>query len=272
MDLRSDNIERSDFKFHEILGKGGFGVVYRVTFMKLYKGHDEAAAKCLQDSRKEEIQILRRLRHPNIVTLLGFYEDGPMKVIFFEYTPHGSLHQYLSADVTTPLANDLRRRWAKEAALALQYLHKMNILHRDIKSSNVLIFDGDPGTLKLCDFGLAKDIDHSTTTSTQQGTYRFWAPEIIRTDDRNHAIFSKYTDMWAYGMLVFEICSRKLPFFDTEWQTVIFEVGNGNLVPQIPADCPDELAYIMRQCWRYEPRQRPSIDDVVRGTYQILLN
>ncbi|XP_072043444.1 uncharacterized protein [Amphiura filiformis] len=263
MDLRSDTIERSDFEYQEMLGEGGCGVVYRATFKTKYKDHKEAAAKVLTHLRREEIDILRRLRHDNVVNMLGFYADGPTKVIFFEYTPYGSLYQYLSQDELTPLPNELRRRWAKEAALAIQYLHNKKILHRDVKSSNCLLFYGIPGTLKLCDFGLAKDVDHSQTTSTQQGTYRFWAPEVIRTDDRDHAVFSKYTDVWAYGMLVFEICSRKLPFVDKEWQTVINYVGKGELFPTIPADCPEELSYIMKRCWRTNPKERPSINRIV---------
>ena len=261
----TQSIQRSDFKYHEEIGKGGCGTVYKATFKNKYKNYTEAAAKVLASQlRREEIGILSSLQHDNIVTLIGYFEDGPTKVIFFEYTQFGSLYQYLSKD-TTSLSAQLQRRWAKEAARAIQYLHNKKILHRDLKASNCLLFNKPTGTLKLCDFGLAKEIDHSQTTSTIKGTYRYWAPEIIRVNDSNHGIFSTYTDIWAYGMLVLEICSRRLPFFDKEYHTVIRYVGMGELLPPIPDDCPEDLYNIMKQCWKYEPQDRPSINSIVQG-------
>ena len=81
------NIEYANLIFHEKLGEGGFGTVKRVTFKRPFKGYHEAAAKITRDLREEEVEILRRVKHPNIVPLIGFYQDGMINLIVLEYAP-----------------------------------------------------------------------------------------------------------------------------------------------------------------------------------------
>ncbi|XP_072035450.1 uncharacterized protein [Amphiura filiformis] len=247
-------------QFHESLGEGGFGSVNRVTFKTPYNGYTEAAAKSVIDFRKEEVEILAKLSHPHVVRLIGFYRNGPVKIILLEYATRGSLYNYLSND-SKPLPDDLQRKWIREAALGIQYLHANKCLHRDIKANNCLLFEDN--ILKLCDFGLARETDHSVTMSSQKGTYQYMAPELINTSDSNLASYSRYADIYAYGMLVLEICTRKRPFHGMEYAHVVFQVGEGKLQPRIPRDCPTDLAVLMRQCWHHHPRQRPTIDRVL---------
>ena len=123
---------------------------------------------------------MAKLSHPYIVTWIGFYENGPVKLILTEYARYGSLRNYLS-DESKPLPEELKRKWTRESALGIQYLHAHNCLHRDIKGSNCMIFEGN--VLKLCDFGLAREIDNSFTMSSLKGTYQFMAPELINAED-----------------------------------------------------------------------------------------
>ncbi|XP_072024586.1 uncharacterized protein [Amphiura filiformis] len=90
------------------------------------------------------------------------------------------------------------------------------------------------------------------------------APEIHVGNERGRAIYSKPADIWAYGMLLLEICTRKPPFPDLEWHRVVFEVGNG-AKPSIPEGCPKDLTDIMQQCWKKDPRQRPPIASIVKA-------
>ncbi|XP_072037249.1 mitogen-activated protein kinase kinase kinase 9-like [Amphiura filiformis] len=253
-------VDFSNLQFHESLGEGGFGSVNRVTFKTPYNGYTEAAAKSVVDFRKEEVEILAKLSHPHVIRLIGFYQNGPVKIILLEYATRGSLHGYLS-DESRPLPDDLKRKWIREAALGKQYLHANKCLHRDIKANNCLLFEDN--ILKLCDFGLARETDHSVTMSSQKGTYQYMAPELINTSDSNLAFYSRYADIYAYGMLVLEICTRKRPFHGMEYAYVVFQVGEGKLQPTIPQDCPTDLAVLMRQCWHHHPRQRPTIDRVL---------
>ena len=257
-----DKIDTKNIVFHETIGEGGFGSVKRVSFKKPHKGYKEAAGKTvIYELGIKEVEIMSQMKHPNIVTLLGVCQTGGAHLIVMEYAPNGSLHDYLS-DKSKPLPYELVKKWAKEAARAIQYLHGQNVLHRDIKPQNCLLFE--EGQLKLCDFGLAREIDESQTTSSQKGTVRYMAPEIHRGNEHGRAVYSKPADIYGYGMLLLEICTRKPPFEELEWFRVVFEVGNG-AKPTIPDDCPKDLADIMRPCWNTDPKQRPIIASIVEG-------
>ncbi|XP_072051409.1 dual specificity protein kinase shkC-like [Amphiura filiformis] len=234
-----DKLDASNIDFHECIGQGAFGSVSRVSFKQPYKGYKEAASKTvLYELAKKEVEVMSQLHHPNIVKLLGICEIPSAQLILMEYAPNGSLHDYLK-DPSKPLPYELQKKWARESALAIKYLHGQNFLHRDIKPQNCLLFQDN--LLKLCDFGLAREIEQSQTTSSQKGTYRYMAPEIHVGNERGRAIYSKPADIWAYGMLLLEICTRKPPFPDLEWHRVVFEVGNG-AKPSIPEGCPNDLS------------------------------
>ncbi len=192
-----ETLELSNIKFGKELGEGAYGKVNHVTFKKPFKGYKEAAGKSVNTLRREEVETMKKLDHPNIVTLLGFYENGPICVIILEYAVNGSLCNYLS-DLSLPLENDLKCRWMKQAAAALEHLHAHNILHRDIKASNCLLFANY--VLKLSDLGLARIIHHTKSTSTIRGTYRYMPPEILRgCEEGQKAEYSEAGDLYAYG-------------------------------------------------------------------------
>ncbi|XP_072051009.1 uncharacterized protein [Amphiura filiformis] len=257
-----DKLDASNINFHESIGEGGFGSVRRVSFKKPYKGYTEAASKTvLYELAKKEVEVISRLHHPHIVNLVGICEIPGVHHILMEYAPNGSLHDYLK-DPLKPLPYQLQIKWARESALAIRYLHRLNYLHRDIKPQNCLLFQDN--LLKLCDFGLAREIEESQTTSSQKGTYRYMAPEIHVGNERGRAVYSRPADIWAYGMLLLAICTRKPPFQHLEWHRVVFEVGNG-AKPYIPDDCPKDLSDIMQQCWNKDPKQRPPITSIVKA-------
>ncbi|XP_072021287.1 uncharacterized protein [Amphiura filiformis] len=263
-----NKLDVRNIDFHECIGEGGFGSVRRVSFKRPYKGYKEAAGKSvLEELAKKEIEVMSQLNHPNIINLLGVCETGGAHLILMEYAPNGTLHDYLK-DPSKTLPYQLQKRWAKESALAINYLHGQNFLHRDIKPQNCLLFQDN--LLKLCDFGLSREIKGSQTISSQMGTYRYMAPEIIAGNERGRVIYSRPADIWAYGMLLLEVCSRKPPFPDLELHRVVFEVGNG-AKPFIPEGCPKDLLDIMQQCWNNDPKQRPTIASIVNalGTWSL---
>ena len=255
-----DDTDHSNLVFHEYLGEGRYGRVDRVTFKKPYRGYTEAAAKTIISFRKEEVEILSKLSHPNIVKWIGFCQHEPVHIILTEYAKNGSLRAYLSNKANS-LSDNLKLKWIRESALAIQYLHDNRCLHRDIKGSNCLL--SKDNTLILCDFGLAREIDHSIIISSQKGTSAYMAPEIIRTDQNNKATFSIYTDIYAYGMLVHEIWTRNLPFPDLESGCIMYQVGEYQLQLDIAPDTPEDLAEIMRNCWKITPDERPKIEEIV---------
>ena len=253
-----------DLQLHEVIGEGGYGTVRRVTIKKeSFRGCRVAAAKFAREICKGEVEIMCKLRHPNIVSILAHIQT-PITIILLEYATFGSVHDYLQ-DETKPLPEEMMKKWLRQAALALAYMHDQNFLHRDIKASNCLLFDGRDGMiLKLCDFGITREIEHSQSTSSVKGTQRYLAPEIIVANDKGRAIYSKPSDIYAYGLLMLEIYSRKPPFHELQPLTVVFRVGKGEQ-PKIPDDCPQLVSEVMRQCWKRNPGERPTIQNILEG-------
>ena len=121
----------------------------------------------------------------------------------------------------------------------------------------------EENVLKLCDFGISRETNHSLTMSSLKGTYKLMAPELFNADDVKKAPFSKFSDIYSYGMLVLQIHTRRIPFSGLKDPYVALNVGNGTLQPKIPLDCPQDLADLMRQCWNMNPRKRPTMDEIV---------
>ena len=201
------------FRNSELLGVGGFGKVYKgvlpLTFAQI------AVKRISHDSRQgikefmAEIASMRRLQHRNLVQLLGYCRRKEELLLVYDYMPNGSLDKFLfGSNVKTKLHWSQRFNIIKGVASALLYLHEeweQVVLHRDVKASNVLL-DAEMNA-RLGDFGLARLYDHNTNPQTTHlvGTMGYIAPEACRT--QKPTIF---TDVYAFGMFLFEVsCGRR---------------------------------------------------------------
>ncbi|XVF71529.1 hypothetical protein PTKIN_Ptkin12aG0045300 [Pterospermum kingtungense] len=200
------------FREKEVLGKGGFGRVYKGV---LPSSNTEAAVKRIShDSRQgmrefvAEIATIGRLGHPNLVRLLGYCRRKHELLLVYDYMPNGSLDKFLYHLPNTTLNWSQRFKIIKDVASALFYLHRpwiQVIIHRDIKPANVLI-DSEMNA-RLGDFGLAKlcDIGNDPQTSHVAGTLGYIAPELARTGKANTS-----TDIYAFGVFILEVaCGRR---------------------------------------------------------------
>ncbi|TYJ12191.1 hypothetical protein E1A91_A11G332600v1 [Gossypium mustelinum] len=200
------------FKEKEVLGRGGFGRVYKGV---LPSSNIQIAVKRIShDSRQgmrefvAEIATIGRLRHPNLVRLLGYCRRKNELLLVYDYMPNGSLDKFLYHQPNSSLNWTQRFKIIKDVASALFYLHQQwmqVIIHRDIKPTNVLI-DGDMNA-RLGDFGLAKlcDLGNDPQTSHVAGTLGYMAPELAREGKANTS-----TDIYAFGIFMLEAaCGRK---------------------------------------------------------------
>ncbi|KAJ4884979.1 L-type lectin-domain containing receptor kinase V.5 [Raphanus sativus] len=203
------------FKEKQLLGKGGFGQVYKGNL----PGSDAeiAVKRTSHDSRQgmreflAEISTIGRLRHPNLVRLLGYCRHKEHLYLVYDYMPNGSLDKYLyrNSENQERLAWETRFNIIKNIASALLYLHQewvQVIIHRDIKPANVLI-DHEMNA-RLGDFGLAKMYDQGfdPQTSKVAGTFGYIAPELLRTGRATTS-----TDVYAFGLVMLEVvCGRRL--------------------------------------------------------------
>ena len=248
-------IDESDITFGDKIGSGAFGNVFKVA-LKMKDGRVvEAAAKSISLKGDSEIEILSKLKHNNIITYFGVLRREDSVIIVTELAPKGDLRTFLS-DSRNDLGQDLTLRWIREAGSGIQYLHQNDFVHKDIKASNYLIMNDH--TLKLSDFGTAGSLEHTTGTRGH-GTVRWMAPEVISGRKR-----SKMSDIFSYGIVIFEITSREIPFSNLQSRKAIMDAMVGGKRPVIPRDTPEKLRLMMQMCWNGEYDKRPTIDQALR--------
>ncbi|XP_014391380.1 PREDICTED: mitogen-activated protein kinase kinase kinase MLK4 [Myotis brandtii] len=158
-------------------------------------------------------------------------------------------------------APESRAGIAPPIARGMLYLHEeavVPILHRDLKSSNILLLekiehdDMCNKTLKITDFGLAREW-HRTTKMSAAGTYAWMAPEVIKS-----SLFSKGSDIWSYGVLLWELLTGEVPYRGIDGLAVAYGVAVNKLTLPIPSTCPEPFAKLMKECWQQDPHIRPS--------------
>ncbi|XP_062154193.1 L-type lectin-domain containing receptor kinase S.4-like [Alnus glutinosa] len=201
------------FKEKELLGSGGFGRVYRGT---LPNSDTQVAVKRVSPDSKQglqefvtEVASIGRLRHRNLVQLLGWCRRQGDLLLVYDFMPNGSLDKYLFNDQPkTILSWEQRFRIIKGVASGLLYLHEeweQTVVHRDIKAANVLLDSEFNG--RLSDFGLAKLYEHGSNANTTRvvGTLGYLAPELCRTGKPTTS-----SDVYAFGALLLEVvCGRR---------------------------------------------------------------
>lgn len=176
------------------------------------------------DSIEQEISIMKRLQHRNIVNLIEIiYSEGVLYLIL-EYMPHGSLAEWGNKVKMSNNANNERlRRWVRDIVSGLAYLHSQRICHSDIKPENILIGDND--LLKLADFGISRFLDFGESKRVfkeKEGTLAYQAPECLLEHDN---LFSLYpTDIWALGVTLYQLRYGRLPFYADENELLIKKI------------------------------------------------
>lgn len=269
------DFERLELK--ELIGAGGFGQVYRATWqgqevaVKAARRDPEQDAAAAAESVRREARLFAMLRHPNIIQLRGVCLQQPHLCLVLEFARGGALNRALAAAAPDPRVPGPRRarripphvlvNWAVQIARGMLYLHEeavVPILHRDLKSSNILLLekiehdDICNKTLKITDFGLAREW-HRTTRMSAAGTYAWMAPEVIRS-----SLFSKGSDIWSYGVLLWELLTGEVPYRGIDGLAVAYGVAVNKLTLPIPSTCPEPFAKLMKECWEQDPHIRPS--------------
>ncbi|XP_010427508.1 PREDICTED: probable serine/threonine-protein kinase At1g01540 isoform X2 [Camelina sativa] len=197
-----------------VIGEGGYGIVYSGVFTDGTK----VAVKNLLNNRGQaekefrvEVEAIGRVRHKNLVRLLGYCVEGAYRMLVYDYVDNGNLEQWIHGDVgdKSPLTWDIRMNIILGMAKGLAYLHEglePKVVHRDIKSSNILL--DRQWNAKVSDFGLAKLLfsESSYVTTRVMGTFGYVAPEYACT-----GMLTEKSDIYSFGILIMEIITGRNP-------------------------------------------------------------
>jgi serine/threonine protein kinase len=248
----------------EILHEIGSGVSANVFYGKDRRSGAEVAIKKLKFKKlagsnlqafQREVGVLASVSHPALLGFIGA-TDSPPFCIVTEWMAGGTLYteihkqKKLNATQLTIAAFDIAR--------GMQFLHSLNIIHRDLKSLNVLF--NENGRAHICDFGFSRHAGGEEALMTQNvGTPHWMAPELLNSNTS----YTSKVDVYAYGLVLWEIVSRQVPFSGLEPAQILVQVFMNDIRPVIPDHVNVPLRDLIKQCWDRNPDVRPTFDEIV---------
>eukprot|EP01121_Diplochlamys_sp_Union-15-3_P005607 TRINITY_DN1593_c0_g1_i2.p1 TRINITY_DN1593_c0_g1~~TRINITY_DN1593_c0_g1_i2.p1 ORF type:complete len:274 (-),score=38.28 TRINITY_DN1593_c0_g1_i2:95-916(-) len=252
---------RSFYLTSQKLGEGAAGVVYKGIYngeevaVKLIK-YTDIEISFLEDFCKE-VEAMASVNHPNIVKFIGACVESPNIGIISEYMPLGSLRSIL--DNKTYIPPETIILLARDVAKAMKYLHLMGIIHRDLKSANLLV--AADWHVKVTDFGMAKLMRESSlgNMTGNVGTLAWVAPEVL---DPTVQTYTEKVDVYSYGIVIWEILTSDMPYINVELGLRNMIIAGGR--PEIPEEATREWRSLINKCWHQDPSQRPSFSEILR--------
>lgn len=277
--------DKVDITYHKCLGKGAFGEAWRVVFRtkdscvnqddvfnRLSCNGTHWAMKIVSLSRlKEDDRNLIRnekciwetLCHPNILKLEHFFESNNTMYFVSELMEetlldvHERMHRLGAKPKSITICNFLI-----PVASAMMHMHSLGLIHRDIKSENILL-KNQGETIKLSDFGLSRVVKGKEMTF-ETGSYRWMAPEVIRHERYNHKC-----DVFSFAMLMYETITLSVPFSKFSPVEAAFEVAKFGRRPVLPPTSKD-FEKLIEDCWRQDSKLRPEFEEIKTRLSDIL--
>jgi len=262
--LQSYVVKLEDFKFGKKIGEGGFGEVF-------YGVHEPTNHKCaikklflkeLSGSNLKlfcrEAEVLSKANNYFCLQFLGWTSHYPFAFIT-DYIPNGSLFSALRHKESSPdLTPTDKTIIAIGVAKGMEHLHSIGIIHRDLKSLNILL---DKNLFpKIIDFGLSRFEDEEAQQMTQDvGTPHWMAPELFECVEYDNKV-----DVYSFGMLMWEILTESSPFKGMSGVQIAFAVSKKGERPPFPSVIPKSLKDFINQCWHQNPNQRPTMSQIFK--------
>ncbi|KAI5581973.1 hypothetical protein BDE02_07G054100 [Populus trichocarpa] len=259
-------IDTSLLKVENKVASGSYGDLYRGTYCS-----QEVAIKVLKPERvsgemlrefSREVYIMRKVRHKNVVQFIGACDRSPNLCIVTEFMAKGSLYNFLHKQKGVFKLPCLIKV-AIDVSKGMNYLHQNNIIHRDLKTANLLMDENE--VVKVADFGVARVQTQSGVMTAETGTYRWMAPEVIE-----HKPYDHKADVFSFGIVAWELLTGELPYsYLTPLQAAVGVVRKG-LRPTIPKHTHPKLAELLETCWQQDPNQRPNFSQIIDILQQIV--
>ncbi|KAK9284896.1 hypothetical protein L1049_024077 [Liquidambar formosana] len=258
-------IDTRQLKIEKKVASGSFGDLYRGTYYS-----QEVAIKVLKPERvsadmlrefSQEVYIMRKIRHKNVVQFIGACTQPPSLCIVTEFMSRGSVYDFLHKQRGVFKLPPLLKV-AIDVSKGMNYLHQNNIVHRDLKTANLLMDENE--VVKVADFGVSRVQAQSGVMTAETGTYRWMAPEVIE-----HKPYDHKADVFSFGILLWELLTGELPYSSlTPLQAAVGVVQKG-LRPTIPKHTHPKLAELLERCWQQDPTIRPNFSEIIEILQQI---
>lgn len=285
-------LPREHLTLGNTLGEGAFGKVVRaqtntgkpgipcvVAVKMLKEGHTDAEMMDLVS----EMEMMKMIgKHVNIINLLGACTQGGPLYVVVEFAPHGNLRDFLrdhrpSSGYEPTIGQEPKEKktltqkdlvsFAYQVARGMEYLASRRCIHRDLAARNVLV--SDEYVLKIADFGLARDIhchDYYRKTTDGRLPVKWMAPEALF-----HRVYTTQSDVWSYGILLWEIMTLGgTPYPSVPSVEKLFQLLRTGHRMEKPPCCSIEIYMLMRDCWSYQPNERPMFGELVEDLDRIL--
>ncbi|KAK8962657.1 Serine/threonine-protein kinase HT1 [Platanthera guangdongensis] len=277
-------IDLSKLEIRYLVARGTYGTVYRgihdgqdVAVKLLDWGADGHATDfetaALRSSFQQEVAVWNKLDNSNITKFVGasmgttelkIPSNGqtllPSRAccVVLEYVAGGTLKQYLIKHSRRKLPYMVVIQLALDLARGLSYLHSKKIVHRDVKTENMLLTTSR--NVKIADFGVARvEAQNPKDMTGETGTLHYMAPEVLEGKPYN-----RKCDVYSFGICLWEIYACDMPYYNLTFSEVSHAVVHQNMRPEIPRCCPSSLGSIMKRCWEANSEKRPEMDEVVR--------
>ncbi|KAL4565878.1 hypothetical protein LXL04_029984 [Taraxacum kok-saghyz] len=260
-------IERASFVDTEIdlkllnigekVASGSCGDLHRGVYIgqevavKIFRS--EQLNEALENEFAHEVTILREVCHKNVVRFIGACTKQPNMCIITEYMPGGSLFEYLHKNHHN-LSLPQLVQFAIDVCEGMEYLHHNNIIHRDLKTANLLMDSNN--VVKVADFGVARFQNQQGVMTAETGTYRWMAPEVI-----NHQPYDQKADVFSFAIVLWELVTAKIPYRNMTPLQAALGVRLGKR-PDLPTNTHPKLLELMQRCWETEPDIRPSFSEI----------
>ena len=254
------------YKICKLIGKGNYGKAYLVKSLldnNLYVNKIIDMSQFTKEQLENalhEAEILKSLQHPNIIRCIDFFVDEKKLCLVTEYADLGDLSKIIRYQILSGyfFCEEIILNWFTQLCFAIKYIHSKNILHRDLKLSN--IFLTSKGNIKLGDFGIAKILSSKEDLAkTLVGTPYYLSPELCLKKPYNHK-----SDIWSLGCILYEMMYLKHAFEADSIGELVMNILEGNYNLKINAGFNEDVINLLKSILVIDANKRPSIEDILQ--------